>query len=123
MAENYILPDPSPVCVGFDNINVYEIEIILSAPGEESKYIIIPADVQEIVVTVEPRLNASATVFATTDIYKNVRDDKPGITWVEWSSGEINEVCQDFCPKVTALKFKQILSGDPGTVKITMRMQ
>ena len=123
MADNYVLHNPSPVCAGFPNINVYEIEINLKTAGEESKYIIIPADVQEIVVTVDPKLNSTATVFATTDLYNNVKEDNPGLTWVEWPSREIDSTFQDFCPKVTALKFKQIKAGNPGTVKITMRMQ
>lgn len=123
MADNYILPDPSPVCTGFPNINVYEIEINLKEAGEESKYVMVPGDVQEIVVTVEPKLNATATVFTTTDLFNKVKDDKPGITWIEWELGEISTPFQDFCPKVTALKVKQVLLGDPGTVKATMRMQ
>jgi hypothetical protein len=123
MADKYVLPEPSPVCSGFDNINVYEIEINLSALDEESKYIIVPGDVGEIVVTVEAKLNARGTIFTTTDLFKKVTEDDPDLTWVEWDAGEVRTVQQDFCPKVTALKVVQTFLGDPGTIKATMRFQ
>lgn len=120
MADNYILPDPSPVCAGFPNINVYEIEVNLTEPDQESKYIIVPADVQQIVVTVEPFEDCKSNIFTTTDLFKKVITDDPGITWKEWDIGESFNTEQDTCSKVTALKVVQI---GIGSVKFTARMQ
>lgn len=120
MSEFCVLPDPSPVCAGFQNINVYEIEINLAKDGEESKYIIIPGDVQEIVVTGYPTSGTKYNVFTTTDLYKNVINNSPDLVWTEWDIGETYYSNQDSCSNVTAIKVIQI---GPGAVKFTSRMQ
>lgn len=120
MAEYYIFPDPSPVCAGFPNINVYEIEVNLSQADSQSKYIIVPADVQEVVVTLEPLEGSTATVFTTTDLVEKVKNNNPDITWIEWTSGVVDFPIQDACSKVTALRIDQLLEG---SVKATIRMQ
>lgn len=120
MADNYILPDPSPVCAGFPNINVYEIEVNLTEPDQESKYIIVPADVQQIVVTASPSGDAEANVFTSTDLFKKVTTDDPELIWVEWDLGKVTRNEQDCCAKVTALKFVQTRVG---ATRFTARMQ
>lgn len=119
----YIAMDPSPVSEGFSNINVYEKELVISGAESETKALIIPADVQEIAVTVEPRDNATATVYTTTDIYNKVLGGDPGVTWVEWSNREVTAITQDACTNVTALRFQRIKPGESGSVKITVRAQ
>lgn len=120
MSGSSVDPSPSPVSSGFPNINVYEKEINLYTENTESKALIVPADVQQIVVTLDPSDEGSGTVYTTTDIYRKVKDGDEDVTWVEWPAGEESQVYQDYCTKVTALKFKQIKAG---SVKFTVRMQ
>lgn len=112
---------PSELSAGTQNINVYEKELNLSPDNSESVWVLIPGDVEEIIVTVEPLGGSSAIAYTTTDLAKKVKNEYPGVSSIEWTHGVIDNTVQDYCPKVTAVRFEQI--RQVGTVKVTMRAQ
>lgn len=96
-------------------VAAFEDEINLNAPGE-SDWIIIPAIINVITVTVSFTGGASGKMQTTTD----PNDNFSSAVSVDWPFGEKSETFSATCKPVSGLRAVQVGTG---TMKITIRTQ
>ena len=110
--------DVSPSQRVFREKFAYEKSVSLSSVTV-SDWILIPADTENVVVTVVPGSGCSAKVETTTDPVSVVKGGSP--TAIAWDNGVVTATTQDFCVPVTAIRLSQTVGTN--ATKMTLRAQ
>lgn len=115
---SYTMMDVAPTRDGGEKGFAFEYTQSLAGAGS-TKDIIIPDDVQTVVVTAEGAGGATVIVYSTVDTVALVKTGS-GATWLAWSAGAISTATGASYNPVTAIKMTQT---GVGTSKITVRAQ
>jgi len=111
-----------PVKSGGLNRVAFECDCELSSISV-GNWILIPDEVDSVVVTFSNTDSAGGKVQATSNVVADVRADS-GVVAVDWDLGEVTETVQDVCYPPTAIRLIQTtLGGGSGTTKIYVRAQ
>jgi hypothetical protein len=114
----YVEMDVAPAQRVFQYKHAYEKSSSVSAvvAGE---WILIPADVTQVVCTVNPGVGCSVKVEATSDLVSVVKSGSP--VAIPWASGVVTGATQDVCVPVTAVRINQTIGTNAST--LTVRAQ
>jgi len=118
MADNTIQMDVAQTQEGGDREYAFEYSQSLSGAGS-TKDILIPDDIQNILVTAEGAGGATVVVYSTVDRVATVKSGT-GVTWLTWSAGSISTATGTSFGPVTAIRMTQTGTG---TSKLAVRAQ
>lgn len=107
----------APSLDGGDKEMAFEYTEILAGAGN-TRFVLIPDDIQGVVVTAEAS-GTTVTVYSTTDNIATVKSGT-GITWLAWAAGAISTATGASFNPVTAIYMVQ---AGAGFSKLTCRAQ
>lgn len=117
MGYKYI--DVAPTVQNAGKKAAYEAESSLAAAGN-GDWILMPADIQNIAVTVSVGGGGAGKVQTSTDKVATIISGS-GIVAIDWSAGAVSANTADKSAPVTAMRLVQTSVG--GTTKMTIRAQ
>lgn len=113
----YTQMDVAPALEGGEKSVAFEKTISLAGAGSCAS-ILIPDDIQSVVVTAQAA-GTTTTVYSTTSSIAAVKADS-GVTWIAWSAGAIATATGSVFSPVTAIK---MIQAGAGSSKIEVRAQ
>lgn len=118
-AGDWVNMDPAPTLDGGDvQLRAFEKEMSLDAAGN-GKAVIIPDDIQNVLITIEPSGGCQAKYQWTNDSVYNVKQDL-SVVWYDSDDGLVGSNTPDNIYPCTAIKLVQ--SG-VGSSKMKVRAQ
>ena len=90
----------------------------LAAAGD-TKFVLVPDDVQSVAVTAQASGGATVIVYTSTDPIAVIKSGS-GITWIPWVEGAVTSATGSVFFPVTAIKMTQTGAG---ASKLTIRCQ
>lgn len=101
--------DVAPTQDGGEKESSFEKTIILAGAGDTAS-IMVPDDVQNVIVTAQAAGGATATIYTSTDLVSIVKSGS-GITWIQWAAGAVTTATGGSFFPVTAIKMTQTGAG------------
>ena len=111
----YVEMDVAPAQRVFPNAQSYEKSVSVSSVTT-SDWVLIPADVASVAVTLVIGSCCTAKVETCTDMVYIVKTGSP--TAIAWDAGLVTATTQDMCIPCTAVRINQTIGTNATTLKI-----